>query len=207
MPLVDADGHRVTLGSFGHRVVVISDSMTLCTEDCPLDTANIVTADQRLRAAGLADKVELLSITVDPKRDTPARLAAYRRFYDPKDTLTNWKLLTGSQANITKLWKYFGVYWEKVKEDNPPDTDWMTGKPLTYDIAHADEVIVLNGDHHERFVISGHAHVPGPQTVPAKMRNFLNGLGRQHMNRPGPQAWTPNDVLTDVGLLIGHPVG
>ncbi len=206
LPLRDSQGHRVTLGSFGHKILVINDSMTLCTEDCPLDNANAVTADQKVHAAGLGNRVEFLSITVDPRRDTPHRLAAYRKFYDPHHTLGNWKLLTGSPASIDRLWKYFGVYWRKVPQGHPPTRDWLTGKPLTYDIQHADEVFLVDGNHHERFVISGHAHVTGPKAVPAKMRSFLDGLGHRHMNHPGAEAWTPNDVLIDLGLLTGKHV-
>lgn len=206
LPLRDADGHRVTLADFRGKTVVVSDSMTLCSEDCPLDTANVVAAATAADRAGLADKVEFLTITVDPARDDPRHLTAYRRLYDPHQQLPNWQLLTGSRADITRLWKYLGVYWERVAEGSPPDHDWLTGKPLTYDIAHADEVLMFAPSGAERYVISGHAHVPGGAGLPGTLRAFLSPEGRRHLLRPGAATWTPSDVLAGVSWLTGQPV-
>jgi protein SCO1 len=204
--LVSSRGEKVSLASFGPRVLVISDSMTLCQEDCPLDTANIVSAARAADAAGLADRVEFLTITVDPGRDTPTRLTKYRRLFVPPKALPNWQLLTGSQQHIDTLWKYLGVYFKRVPEDSPPSRDWLTGRPLTYDVEHADEVIAFDARDHERFVISGHADVQSARNVPAKMREFLTRSGRRHMKNPGGQAWTPEDVLQVVEWLTGETV-
>jgi protein SCO1/2 len=150
--------------------------------------------------------VEFLTITVDPARDDPHHLTAYRRLYDPHDQLPNWQLLTGSQADITALWKYFGVYWEKVAEDKPPDHDWLTGKPLTYDIAHADEVLMLDQQGRWRYVISGHAHVTSVDGLPGRMRSFLSADGRRHLLRPGSATWTPDDVVQGLSWLTGKKI-
>ncbi len=204
LPLREPNGHTTTLGDFHGTTVVVSDSMTLCSEDCPLDTANVVAAARAADAAGLTQKVVFLTITVDPARDTERRLTAYRRLYDPHHQLPNWLLLTGSKTTITRLWQYLGVYWHKVPEGNPPDRDWLTGKPLTYDISHADEVLMFDTTGHERYVISGHAHVPVSRNVPSKMRSFLNPLGDRHLHRPGATTWTPDDVLQAVSWLTGR---
>jgi protein SCO1 len=203
LPLRRSDGSATTLGAFSGRTVVISDSMTLCSEDCPLDTANVVTAARAADAAGLTGKVVFLTITVDPHRDTPRRLTAYRRLYDPDHRLSNWLLLTASRTDITRLWQYFGVYWRKVPEKRPPDHDWLTGRPLTYDIEHADVVLMLDANGHERYLISGHAHVGSAGNVPTKVRDFLNGAGRRHLYRPGSATWTWNDVLQGVHRVAG----
>jgi cytochrome oxidase Cu insertion factor (SCO1/SenC/PrrC family) len=206
LPLRDPSGHRVTLGSFGDKTVVISDSMTLCSEDCPLDTANIVAAARAADSAGLTSKVEFLTITVDPSRDNARHLTAYRKLYDAAGRLRNWQLLTGSQRQITRLWKYFGVYWHRVPQGNPPPRDWLTGRPLTYDVQHADEVLLLDPHGHWRFEISGHANVPVARAVPARMRGFLSPQGHRHLGRPGAAAWTPDDVLQAVAWLTGRQI-
>lgn len=203
LPLREPDGQTTTLGAFRGQTVVISDSMTLCSEDCPLDTANIVAAARAADAAGLTHKVVFLTITVDPGRDTPRRLTAYRKLYDRHHRLPNWLLLTGSRSNITRLWKYLGVYWKKVPEGHPPDHDWLTDRPLTYDIAHADEVLMFDASVHERYVISGHAHVPASRDVPTTLRSFLSSQGRRHLSRPGDATWTANDVIQGVHWLTG----
>lgn len=203
LPLRDPEGHTVTLRSFAGRTLVLSDSMTLCSEDCPLDTANVVSAARATDAAGLTDKTEFLSITIDPARDTPHRLAAYRRLYDRGRTLPNWQLLTGSKADIARLWHDLGVWYHRVPEARPPDRDWLTGKPLTYDVAHSDEVFVFDDHLHERLVMSGHAHVPHSSSVPPRLRTFLSRLGHRHLAAPGPDTWTAQDVTQAVGWLTG----
>jgi protein SCO1/2 len=206
LPLRDAAGHAVTLGALQGRTVVISDSMTLCSEDCPLDTANIVAAARVADAAGLGNQVEFLTITVDPHRDNARHLTAYHELYDPAHQLPNWQLLTGSPHQITRLWKYFGVYWHRVPQGNPPPHDWLTGRRLTYDVQHADEVLLLDPSGHWRFVISGHAHVLVTHAVPARMRGFLSAQGHQHLSRPGAATWTPGDVEQAVSWLTGQPL-
>jgi protein SCO1 len=203
IPMVNYRGKTVSLSSFTGKVLVISDSMTLCQEDCPLDTTNIVAAARELDKTGQGRHVEFLTITVDPGRDTPRRLTKYRQFYARASTLPNWDLLTGTKRNLSLLWKYFGVYWKQVPEDSPPDKDWLTGKPLMYDIEHADDVIFLDASQHERFIIDGHARVPSAHLVPSEMRHFLSAQGRANMNRPGTDAWTSAQVAHTVDWLEG----
>ncbi len=206
LPLRDAAGHAVTLHSFRGKTVVVADSMTLCSEDCPLDTTNLVTAARAADAAGLTDKTVFLTVSVDPVRDDPRHLEAYRKLYDPQHRLTNWLLLTGDRKNIARLWSYLGVYRHKVPEGNPPDHDWLTGKPLTYDIQHADEVLLFDPSGNERYVVSGHAHVLRSGRVPTRLRGFLSPQGRRHLHRPGGATWTPNDVIQGVSWLTGLQV-
>jgi cytochrome oxidase Cu insertion factor (SCO1/SenC/PrrC family) len=92
--LVDQSGASRTLGSLHGKVLVISDAMTLCQETGPLHTANLVATARAVTAAGLADRVQFATITIDPQRDTPARLAAYRDQFAPPPA--DWTLLTGS---------------------------------------------------------------------------------------------------------------
>jgi protein SCO1/2 len=196
LPLVDESGRPTTLAAFKGQVLVISDSMTLCQETCPLDTANIVAA---ARSAGLGDKVRFLSITVDPQRDTPAQQSAYRALFAPPPP--NWTLLTGSPATIAKLWKYFGVYIERVPEDKPPAHNWRTGAALTYDVDHSDDVFFIDGQQHWRFLLDGAPDVaPGTQ-LPATLRDFLSPSGLNNLKHPGAQPWTVPQVLATVGWL------
>lgn len=206
LPLRDASGHRVTLRSFRGKTVVISDSMTLCSEDCPLDTANVTAAARATDGAGLTGDVEFLTITVDPRRDDDRHLAAYRKLYDPDHALPNWTLLTGSPTQIAQLWKFFGVYFHRVAPDKPPDHDWLTGRRLTYDVEHDDAVLLLDPEGHWRFLITGHAHVAARSAVPGRMRSFLSPAGHRHLDRPDAAAWTPGDVLQAVGWLTGRRI-
>jgi cytochrome oxidase Cu insertion factor (SCO1/SenC/PrrC family) len=202
--LVSSSGRSVSLASLAGKVLVISDVMTLCQETCPLDTANVVAAARAVQKAGLADDVEFLSITVDPARDTQTRLAAYRRLFP--DAPSNWLTLTGSVATLTALWKFLGVYIEKVPEGRPAATDWLTGLPLTYDIDHSDEVFALDAAGHERFILEGAPSVDPGAPIPPSLTAFMSAKGRQNVAHPDPLAWTLPQELQVVSWLAGRAV-
>lgn len=204
LPLIDQSGTARTLGSFHGRVLVISDAMTLCQETCPLDTANLVATARAVSAAGLGDRIAFATITVDPHRDTPARLAAYRDQFTPAPA--DWTLLTGSPDTLATLWKYLGVYYQNTPEPSPPATDWLTGQPLTYDVSHADLIFFIDPGGHERFVIDGPAHVAAGTPVPDALRRFLNDAGRHDLTQPDAQTWTVPQALQVLGWLTNHPI-
>jgi protein SCO1 len=198
--LLDSDGNRITIGSLRGKVVVISDLLTLCQETCPLDTANIVAAARRVTAAGLGNRVEFLSITVDPGRDTPTRLTAYRRLYRPAPA--DWLTITGAPSTLNTFWNRLGVFRKRVPEDAPAPRDWMTGRPLSYDVTHSDQVFFLDTHGHQRFVLDGTPHIARGAPVPPTIRSFLSAEGRHNMNHPGVGAWTLNQELDVLAWLL-----
>lgn len=201
LPLRDATGHVRRLADFPDKVLVVSDAMTLCQETCPLDTAQVVQTARELDRAGDGKAVEFLSITVDPERDTPKQLAAYRRLFHQAPG--NWTLLTGSPQDIHALWKWFGVYWKKVPQrDQPPPRNWRTGRPLSYDVTHSDEVFFLRGGH-ERFVLEGMPHLASGSEIPRRLRQFMSAEGRHNVKHPEPYAWTTDQALHVVRWLLG----
>ncbi|MCQ4080108.1 SCO family protein [Streptomyces sp. RB6PN25] len=205
LPVTDQDGRQTDLAAFRGKVLMISDSMTLCQETCPLDTANLVQTAHAVDQAHEGADVEFLTITVDPERDTPAQLAAYRRQYAP--TPANWEALTGTSADVAKLWKYFGVWYQKVPEGSPPAKNWRTGQPLTYDIDHADEIFFLDSRDNERFVINGAAHVAAGTRLPATMQGFLDSDGLRNLQQPQDGSWTVSDALQTLGWLLQRTIG
>ncbi|HET8599158.1 MAG TPA: SCO family protein [Segeticoccus sp.] len=207
LPLRDAHGNPVQLKQFRGKVLVVSDAMTLCQETCPLDTATVVQTARDVEKAGLGDKVEFLSITVDPRRDTTTQLAAYRKLFPhaPK----NWTLLTGSPKVLNRWWDTLGVWRQKtpeskIHEPGPAPRNWRTGQKLTYDVAHSDEVFFFDGRQHERFVLEGPPHVTDPSLLPKRLRSFLNDAGRKNLAHPSKEAWTEPQALKVVSWLTGH---
>lgn len=201
--LVDARGRATSLAGLRGKVVVIGDMMTLCQETCALDTANLVQAARTIRRDGLGGKVEFLSITVDPRRDTRAQLAAYRKLFRPVPA--DWRVLTGKPSALARLWKYFGVYYRRTHEDSPPAHNWRTGTKLTYDIEHADDVLFLDARGHERYLLDTPADVTAPDTLPTAMRRFLDADGRTNLAHPDAGAWTvPQAVRAVTWLARGH---
>lgn len=188
LPFTTSDGRTITLRSFAGRLVAVSDAMTLCQETCPMDTATFVQTDRAEQRAGRGGDEVFLSITVDPRRDVPKQLAAYRRLYAPPPA--NWLALTGSQSTVDTLWNYLGVYRHRVPEPAGQIVrNWRTGVPLTYDVQHSDEVFFLDRRGHERFVLEGPPYAAS-QSVPATLQKFLNAQGRANLAAPAATNWT-----------------
>jgi len=206
LPLTDSTGRARQLSDFVGKVLVISDSMTLCQETCPLDTTTVVQTARQLAADGYGAKVEFLTITVDPVRDTVAQIAAYRRLYAQAGALPDWAVLTGSPDTLGRLWKYLGVYTKKVSPQNPPPKNWRTGKLLTYDIEHSDEVFFLDGNGNERFVLEGPPVVQNKSEVPKVIYHFLSKSGRHNLDHPNPSNWTEGQALQVLGWLLNKQV-
>jgi len=204
VPLVSTAGRTVRLADFTGKVVVVSDVMTLCQETCPLDTANVVAAARDVEKAGLGDKVEFVSITVDPGRDTPARLAAYRQLYAPAPA--DWLTLTGDPATLAALWHVLGVYIQKVPDTPPAPTDWLTGQPLTYDITHSDELFFLGPQQKEQFLLDGAPQIAAGAPIPETIRKFMDAQGRANVAHPDPEAWTLPQELQVISWLIDHRI-
>lgn len=188
VPLVASNGQRLTLASFAGKVLVISDFMSLCQESCPMDTANVVAAARAVERAGLGNKVEFVSVTVDPHRDTPVQLAAYRKLYGPAPA--DWMVLTGSPATLGAFWKELGVYIHKTVDKPPLPRNWRTGKPLKYDISHSDAVIFLDGHGHERFLLMGIPYVARDSSIPPTLLAFMDAEGHRNLADPPQGAWT-----------------
>ena len=202
LPLTDDNGRSTDLGAFHGRDVVLTDFLSLCQDVCPLTSANFAAMDRAVAAVHLQGKVQFVELTVDPERDVPARLHAYRRLFDAP---ANWSLLTGSPQVLSQIWSWFHVYYQRVPEDSPPGIDWWTGRPLTYDVDHEDVLAFLDPLGHERFVIDGLPNTEG-RPLPPSLRRFLSDLGRQHLAKPSAAAWTVPQALGALSWLAGTKI-
>jgi protein SCO1 len=201
LPLRTASGKHTTLAAFRGEPVVIADFMTLCSDVCPLISANVAAMARSLVHDGYAGKVALLEISIDPVRDTPARLRAYQKLYG--GSLPGWTLLVPDRSANATLWKNLGVGIQRVKEPKPPDIDWLTHKPLTYDITHTDDVVFLDARGHERFVIDGSPQVNG--ALPATLRRFLTKQGVHNLQHPQPVAdWSVAEGMRVLSWLTNR---
>jgi cytochrome oxidase Cu insertion factor (SCO1/SenC/PrrC family)/thiol-disulfide isomerase/thioredoxin len=192
-PLVDKRGRHVSLASFRGRYLILVPSLTLCHEVCPMTTAALARIQQTLDRDGLADQVAVAEITVDPWRDSPARLRAYRGL-----TGARFRMLTGTPAQIRRLWKFFGVYYRRVPQDRPPDRDWWTGKAEAFDVEHTDGLFILDPRGRLRVFTLGMPSVGG--RLPRTLRRLLNDEGKQNLDHPD-RPWTAAQVLDDLFYL------
>jgi cytochrome oxidase Cu insertion factor (SCO1/SenC/PrrC family) len=101
--LVDQDGAAfrlaVELGRPGP--VVLQFIFTTCATVCPALSGTLAAAQDRLPG------VHLLSISIDPEEDTPARLAEYARRFGAGP---RWRLLTGRLEDVVAVERAFDAY-------------------------------------------------------------------------------------------------
>jgi protein SCO1/2 len=197
--LVDQQGQPVSLAGLRGRIVVLAPFLTLCQDECPLVTAAFIGLQRDLTAAGLADKVAFVEATVDPGRDTVARLAAY-----DKEFGADWHLWTGSPVNLAAFWKDFGIAYQVVPEAQPAHIDWYTAKPLTYDVDHTDGYLLIDSSGRERFLNASAPNLHG--RLNRKLTSLLNPGGIRGLHHPQQTDWTVNQALAAISWLLGTHV-
>jgi cytochrome oxidase Cu insertion factor (SCO1/SenC/PrrC family) len=199
IPLVNAAGTRTSLAAFRGRVVVLAPFLSLCAEHCPITTGAFMQAAHAVAAAGLSRKVAFVETTVDPWRDTPRRLRAFRSLiHDRRVTL-----LTGSEDRLRAFWRFFGVWFKRTPEGSPPAIDWLTHTPERFDVAHTDAVMVIDPRGRWSVVNVGPAD-PGGH-ISRRLERLLNGEGLRNLRRP-TGAWTVDQLLDDIGHVLGRRI-
>jgi protein SCO1/2 len=98
--LVDQNGNAVSADDLKGQIWVADFFFTHCPSKCPM-----VTMRMRDVQKALPDDapVKLVSITVDPERDTPTVLADYAKQFGADES--RWLFLTGDKQAIIKLCK------------------------------------------------------------------------------------------------------
>ncbi|MDQ8035302.1 MAG: SCO family protein [Bordetella sp.] len=106
--LVDGDGKAVTDRSFHGRPVLLYFGFTSCPDVCPTDLARIERIARRVQQAGAPAPVPIF-VSIDPQRDTPARMKAYVGAFG-RDFIG----LTGTPAQVARIADQYDVYYKKV---------------------------------------------------------------------------------------------
>ncbi len=102
-----ADGGDFRLSRLRGKVVVLEFGFTNCLRVCPVSLALLAQARQKLGAQ--ADRLQVVFISVDPERDTPARLANYLAQFDK-----SFIGLTGTPEQMAAIRKDYGISATKV---------------------------------------------------------------------------------------------
>jgi len=110
--LIDHNGQPRQLADFRGKAVVVFFGFTHCPDACPTTLAEIAGALKQL--GPVADRVQVLMVTVDPERDTPEILKQYVTALDP-----HFLGLTGDAEAIARTAKEFKVFYQKSPGANP----------------------------------------------------------------------------------------
>ena len=120
----DQNGRPYTLSAHRGGVIALFFGYAHCPDECPTTLAALAGAKKKLGAAG--DSLDVVLITVDPKRDDPATLKRYVHLFDPSFTG-----LTGTTAQLNPVYDAYHVYHEIGSGK---------GSANGYDVAHSAAV-------------------------------------------------------------------
>jgi len=127
----------VSLNDFRGKVVLLYFGYTYCPDVCP---ATLVELKQAVAEIGnKADRVQVIMISVDPERDTPAQLQEYVNHFHE-----SFIGLTGTEEEILGITTQYGVFYEK--HEGTANSGYL--------IDHTATVTVIDREGHLRLLYS-----------------------------------------------------
>ncbi len=104
--LPDHNGKMRSLADFRGKVVTVFFGFTHCPDACPTTLAEMAQVMRELGPDG--SRVQVLFVTVDPERDTPAVLRQYVPSFHPE-----FLGLCGDAESTARVAKEFKVFYQK----------------------------------------------------------------------------------------------
>ncbi|MGB8250968.1 MAG: SCO family protein [Azonexus sp.] len=153
--LQSADG-PVSLKDFRGKLVLVYFGYTYCPDICPTSLAATAEGLKQLTPEELA-RVAMIFVSVDPKRDTPARLKEYVTFFHPAIVG-----VTGAPEEIAAIAKRYGVFYAEQKVETAGDGYVVDHSADTYIIYTAGQLV------------GKIAHATPPDQVVETIRKHLN---------------------------------
>ena len=128
-------GQAVTASDYRGKIVLLYFGYTHCPDICPTTLGTVSLALHQLGAD--ADKVRVLFVTVDPKRDTTAVLKQYVTAFGPQ-----FVGLRGNDDELEGLAKRYRVAYSRDK----PDTQG------NYTVTHSSAIFIFDGEGKSRLL-------------------------------------------------------
>ncbi len=129
--LTNDEGKPFTLTQLKGQWSLLFFGFTHCPHICPTTLAQLNRTTTFLKDAGMSSLPQVVLISVDPERDTPARLHKYIKAFN-----ADFVGATGEKAQIDALAKQMAVLYTKVIPGN--------GNVEMYDIEHSGAVMLIN---------------------------------------------------------------
>lgn len=153
--LTDQDGQKRSFKEFDGSYRIVYFGYTYCPDICPTSLAATAEGLKQLTPEELA-KVAMIFISVDPKRDTPARLKEYAEFFHPAIVGA-----TGTAEAIAEVAKRYGVFYAEQKVDTAGGG---------YVVDHSSDTFVVAPDGQ---LVAKIAHATPPDQVVVAIRKHL----------------------------------
>lgn len=109
--LKTASGQAFQLSAQKDKIVLLFFGYTSCPDVCPTTLAEL--NQVMLELGHKKDRVQVVFISVDPKRDTPQKIQEYVQHFNPA-----FLGLTGSPEILQVIWDNYGVFREEVESDS-----------------------------------------------------------------------------------------
>lgn len=105
--LINQEGKNVRLKSVmeSGKLVIVDFIYGTCTTICPVLSASFINLQQRLGTD--LQKVQLISVSIDPENDSPKVMREYLKRYRAKP---GWDFLTGRRKDIDAVMHAFDAY-------------------------------------------------------------------------------------------------
>ncbi len=117
----------VHLSDFRGKWVLLFFGYTHCPDVCPTTLADLARVMDLLGRD--AEKLQVIMISVDPKRDTPERMAEYVRYFHP-----SFIGLTGTEEDIREVATRYGIFY-----------NYPQGTPESgYIVEHTASTLLIN---------------------------------------------------------------
>lgn len=152
--LTDHNGRPRTLADFRGKVVVMFFGYTQCPDICPTTLSDLAAALQKLGAD--ASSVQVLFVTIDPERDTPALLSSYVPAFNP-----TFLGLYGDAAATAATAREFKILYQK----QPGAT------PGSYSMDHSAGTFIFDPQGRLRLFVT---HGQGPELFAHDIRELLH---------------------------------
>lgn len=146
----------VSLHDFRGKLTLLYFGYTYCPDVCPTSLAATSAALQRLSASE-RQQVAMLFISVDPERDTPARLKEYAEFFDPGIIGA-----TGEPAQLAEIAGRYGVFYARQAVDTAGNG---------YVVDHTADTLLVAPDGR---LVGKIPHATPPEAVVAALRAHLS---------------------------------
>lgn len=106
--LLNQDGKKVNLRALieGGKPVIVNFIFSTCTTICPVMTATFSNLRSELGDKA-AERVQLISISIDPENDRPERMKQYLSRFNSGP---GWEFLTGTRDDIGRVLKAFDAF-------------------------------------------------------------------------------------------------
>jgi protein SCO1 len=152
--LKDFDGKERRLADFRGKAVALFFGYTQCPDVCPTTLSDMARTMQILGPD--AERVQVLFVTIDPRRDTAALLKQYVPAFNP-----TFLGLRGDPAATAKVTKDFKIYAQE-----------RAGKtPETYSMDHSAQMLVFDPKGRIRLVFG---YGMEPEKMAADLKVLLN---------------------------------